>query len=170
MFARRLPLPVSLALLAVLALQAAPAVASEALLERAALTQPEAVAMSFAATPRFDPATFIATGAPLSLLTHLQKGAAPAKATTGFTEAQRRAIRDFYAKAPAADGAAERPVKLAKGAPIPVGVEKRSLPEDLDNMLRPPPSGQSRVLVDTDVILLDRNGRVVDLITGAARG
>lgn len=58
------------------------------------------------------------------------------------------------------------PPGLAKKQTLPPGWAKRDLPEDLSSRLPPPPKGTERVIVDNDVVLIEKGtDLVLDIIT-----
>lgn len=58
---------------------------------------------------------------------------------------------------------------LARGKPLPPGIAKRFLPEDLNAAL-PVRSGYERLIVGSDVLLIDLTTRVVvDILRGVLR-
>ncbi len=58
------------------------------------------------------------------------------------------------------------PPGLAKRETLPPGLAKRSLPDDLDAKLGPPPEGTERVIVDNDVLLIEKGTDILlDVIT-----
>lgn len=53
-----------------------------------------------------------------------------------------------------------------KGGPLPPGIAKRQLPNNLISQLPPPPQGYERVIVDKDVLLVNIATQVVhDVLT-----
>jgi hypothetical protein len=53
------------------------------------------------------------------------------------------------------------PHGLAKRDTLPRGLQERGLPADLQRQLRPLPSGYVRVIVGNDIVLMNRDTRVV---------
>lgn len=94
-----------------------------------------------------------------------------------FSDADRRAIHDYYAAlaAPARHGrghghnphgAAEAlppgiRKQIARGKGLPPGLRHDPLPAELERRLEPLPDGYVRLRVGTDVVLFDTRGRVV---------
>lgn len=61
------------------------------------------------------------------------------------------------------------PPGLAKRDTLPPGLEGRALPVDLESQLTPLPNSYVRVRIGADLVLLDRNTRMVfDIIYGVA--
>ena len=65
--------------------------------------------------------------------------------------------------------------QLERKGTLPPGLAKRDLPEDLENRLPPPPEGTERVIVDSDVVLIEQaTGTILDIladvVTEAATG
>jgi len=95
-----------------------------------------------------------------------------------FSEHDRTLIQDYYGKSSEhhnglPPGLAKRngslPTGLAKRDKLPPGLQSESLPHDLDRRLSPLPSSYVRVIVGRDIVLMDRNTRVVlDVINGVA--
>lgn len=92
---------------------------------------------------------------------HDQKNAAG----TAFSDSDAAAIRDF-AKQGGQPGAPRGKVaKLNRGGPYPFGYTWSSLPSDLESRLSTLPTGYSRIVVGSDVGILDvRTRMVVDLM------
>ena len=89
-----------------------------------------------------------------------------------FNEQDRRLIHDHYRKQgkkkkhkKVPPGLAKRggnlPPGLAKRDRLPPGLQGRGLPYALESRLSPLPDGYVRVKVGTDLVLMDRNTRVV---------
>ncbi len=79
-----------------------------------------------------------------------------------FSDRDRAVIEDYYASLP--PGLAKRnglPPGLAKHRTLPPGLRQRPLPEQLEARLSPLPSPYARVQVDGDVVLMNRNTRLV---------
>jgi hypothetical protein len=56
--------------------------------------------------------------------------------------------------------------KLARGKPMPPGIAKRALPQDLTILLPPPPVGHERIVVAGKILLVDIATQVVrDVLT-----
>ncbi len=92
-----------------------------------------------------------------------------------FSDRDRAIIEQYYArhkpkKAP--PGLAKReslPPGLGKRDRLPPGLQARGLPGDLVAQLSPVPAGYVRLVVGADVVLMNRNTRVmVDVIHGIA--
>ena len=94
-----------------------------------------------------------------------------------FNEQDRRLIDDYYRKGKkkkhkkVPPGLAKRggklPPGLAKRDRLPPGLQGRGLPQALESRLSSLPEGYVRVKVGTDLVLMDRNTRVVfDIIYG----
>jgi len=93
-----------------------------------------------------------------------------------FTALERRLIGDYYADprhtGPASDkrlppGIAK---KVARGGALPPGIAKRYLPDDLEGRLRPMPPGVTRVVMGSDVLLVEiSTGLIYDVIKSALR-
>lgn len=89
-----------------------------------------------------------------------------------FSERDRALIERYYAthrkpkKTP--PGLAKReqlPPGLAKRDRLPPGLQGRGLPGDLERQLSPLPSPYVRLVVGSDVVLMDRNTRIlVDIV------
>lgn len=83
--------------------------------------------------------------------------AEPDLADVVFTEIEKRLIREYYAQNQAAVPAAQLPPgiqkRLARGKPLPPGIAKRYLPQDLEARL-PARSGVIRQVVGHDVLLV----------------
>lgn len=63
------------------------------------------------------------------------------------------------------------PPGLAKRESLPPGLAKRSLPDDLETRLGPPPDGTERVIVDNDVLLIEKGTEILlDVITDVILG
>lgn len=87
-----------------------------------------------------------------------------------FSDQDRALIRDYYAersrrlppglakKGKVPPGHARR---YERGAPIPNGVPYRALPADLERRLDRLPDGYARVIVDTDIYIMNTRTRVV---------
>lgn len=83
-------------------------------------------------------------------------------------ESDRRVIARYYARRPAKrmpPGLAKRggqlPPGLARRDTLPPGLRERRLPDDLLNQLSPAPAGYLRVIVGSDIVLMNRETRVV---------
>jgi hypothetical protein len=57
-----------------------------------------------------------------------------------------------------------------KGGALPPGIAKRQLPNNLNSQLPPPPRGFERVIVDTDILLVNTATQVIhDVLTDMLR-
>jgi len=60
--------------------------------------------------------------------------------------------------------------QIERGGTLPPGLAKRQLPDDLEDRLGPPAAGTERVIVDTDVILIEKGTEVIlDVIKDVLR-
>lgn len=56
-------------------------------------------------------------------------------------------------------------MQLEKKGTLPPGLAKRQLPADLANMLPPTPKGRERVIVDNNVVLIEKaTGKILDIM------
>lgn len=56
-------------------------------------------------------------------------------------------------------------MQLKKNGTLPPGLAKRQLPEDLANMLPPTGKGRERVIVDNNVVLIEKaTGKILDIM------
>ena len=100
-----------------------------------------------------------------------EAGAATAAALATFTELERRQIVQYYQDRPLSTkrlppGIAKN---LARGKPLPPGIAKKFLPEDLNATL-PARPGYERIIVGSDVLLIDAATQVVaDVLRGVLR-
>ena len=84
-----------------------------------------------------------------------------------FSDRDRSAVAEYYRvhrpqHAPAASG-------LVKGEVLPPGLQGRMLPRDLESRLRALPQTHRHLLVGPDLVLMERNTRVVqDILYGVA--
>jgi hypothetical protein len=89
-----------------------------------------------------------------------------------FSNRDRELIHDYYARSykkkkskRTPPGLAKRgrhlPSGLAKRDTLPPGLQGRSLPADLESSLSPISKGYVRVIVGSDVVIMNRNTRVV---------
>ncbi len=63
------------------------------------------------------------------------------------------------------------PPGLAKRKQLPPGLAKRGLPGDLNDALPPPPRGTERVIIDNNVVLIQKaTGIVLDILLDAVEG
>ncbi len=53
------------------------------------------------------------------------------------------------------------PPGLAKRQSLPPGLQKQALPEEVTRHLPPPPKGTERVIVDNDVVLVEKGTQIV---------
>jgi hypothetical protein len=93
-----------------------------------------------------------------------------------FTAVERRLIADYYADPQHAGPASDRRLppgiakKVARGGALPPGIAKRYLPDDLERRLRPTPPGFTRVVMGSDVLLVEvATGLIHDVIKSALR-
>ena len=97
-----------------------------------------------------------------------------------FSEREIGIILDYYAThdaaPPPAKGGKQKSKglppgiakNLARGKPLPPGIAKQQLPQDLERMLPPVPTGYERIVVDGQVLLVDLATQVIaDVITEA---
>jgi hypothetical protein len=62
-------------------------------------------------------------------------------------------------------------MQLERNGTLPPGLAKRDFPSDLDNLLPTRRGGLDRLIVEDDVVLIDRTtGVIMDILDGAARG
>jgi len=99
----------------------------------------------------------------------------PTRVTVTFSDADRRAIRDYYAAlaVPPRHGRGHNPhgapdalppgirKQVAQGKGLPPGIARKRLPTDLERRLAPLPDGYVRLRVGTDVVLFDARAEVV---------
>ena len=92
-----------------------------------------------------------------------------------FSASERTMIQSYFAGGGAGRGSA-KPLppgiakKVARGGTLPPGIAKRYLPQDLEARLPPPPLGLERVIVGTDVLLVEiSTGAILDMISRALR-
>lgn len=98
----------------------------------------------------------------------------PNRVDVSFSQRDRALIERYYASRPkpkkTPPGLAKReqlPPGLAKRDRLPPGLRGRGLPEDLERQLSPLPPPYVRVVVGSDVVLMDRHTRViVDIVRG----
>ena len=94
----------------------------------------------------------------------VQKVQAPDRrdeADAAFSEDDMASIHDFYQQGHQPGLTAGRITKLRQGEAYPFGYTWRALPRDLEARLSPLPNGYIRVLVGTDIGILDIRTRVV---------
>ena len=57
--------------------------------------------------------------------------------------------------------------RLEAGKPLPPGIQMTRLPPALEKQLPPPPSGTERVIIDTNIMLIDRTTHlIIDVLKG----
>lgn len=84
-----------------------------------------------------------------------------------ISERDRTIIRDYFRAQTAKKtppGLAKReklPPGLGKRDTLPPGLEGRSLPRDLESRLTVLPAGQARILLGNDVLLIQRDSRMI---------
>ena len=84
-----------------------------------------------------------------------------------FSERDRAIIEEYFRAHPAKKtppGLAKReklPPGLGKRDTLPPGLEGRSLPRDLESRLTVLPAAQARILLGHDVLLIQRNSRLI---------
>jgi hypothetical protein len=93
-----------------------------------------------------------------------------------FTAVERRLIADYYADPRHAGPASDKRLppgiakKVARGGALPPGIAKRYLPDDLERRLRPMPPGVTRVVIGSDVLLVEvGTGLIYDVIKSVLR-
>jgi hypothetical protein len=92
----------------------------------------------------------------------LQDDSRPAH--TGFSDRDRRIIMDYYQQHKAEQTAA---TGLVRRDVLPATLPSHRLPAALDAQLTPLPAPYTRLQVGSDVVLIDRNTRVIiDIIYG----
>ncbi|MDD3530537.1 MAG: hypothetical protein PHS77_11730 [Gallionellaceae bacterium] len=85
----------------------------------------------------------------------------PDKASPYFSAADIARIRDYYGEGRGLGKTAGRIAKLRRGETYPFGHTWRALPEELEGRLSPLPKGLVRVIVGTDIGVIDLRSRVV---------
>lgn len=92
-----------------------------------------------------------------------------------FSERDRTIIREYFRARPekkTPPGLVKReklPPGLGKRDTLPPGLEGRPLPRDLESRLTVLPAAQGRILLGHDVVLIQRDSRVVlDILNGVA--
>jgi hypothetical protein len=84
---------------------------------------------------------------------------------TGFSDRDRKLILDYYQRHQQQQQAA--PTGLVRRDVLPPTLQSRKLPAALETQLTPLPAPYARLEVGNDVVLIDRNTRVViDIIYG----
>jgi hypothetical protein len=78
-----------------------------------------------------------------------------------FSKGDIAAIRDFYKQGPQLDNPPGQIMKLRQGEAYPFGYTWRSLPRNLENRLSPLPNGYVRIMVGSDIGILNVRTRVV---------
>ncbi len=78
-----------------------------------------------------------------------------------FTDRDHRLIRRYYESHHSRYTKRRVPPGLAKRDRLPPGLRLRGLPEDLESSLSPLSKGYVRVVVGSDVVIMNRNTRVV---------
>ena len=90
-----------------------------------------------------------------------------------FTPSEHAIITDYFARGGAPAGKPLPPgiaKKVARGGTLPPGIAKRYFPRDLDERLPPPPVGMERIIVGSDVLLVQiSTGAIFDIIRQALR-
>ncbi len=93
-----------------------------------------------------------------------------------FTVVERRLIGDYYADPRHAGAASDKRLppgiakKVARGGALPPGIAKRYLPDDLETRLRPMPPGVTRIVIGSDVLLVEvATGLIYDVIKSVVR-
>jgi hypothetical protein len=93
-----------------------------------------------------------------------------------FTAVERQLIGDYYADPRHASAASNKRLppgiakKVARGGALPPGIAKRYLPDDLETRLRPMPPGVTRVVIGSDVLLVEAaTGLIYDVIKSVVR-
>jgi hypothetical protein len=83
----------------------------------------------------------------------------------GFSERDRRLILDYYQHHKR--GQQEAPTGLVRRDVLPPTLPSRQLPAALEAQLTPLPAGYTRLEVGNDVMLINRNSRVIlDIVYG----
>ena len=97
-------------------------------------------------------------------------------AVIAFTALEQSMIFNYFATGGEVGGPPPRPLppgiakKVARGGTLPPGIAKRYLPVGLNTQLPPPPAGCERIIVGTDVLLVQiATGAIFDLIRNAVR-
>ncbi len=86
-----------------------------------------------------------------------------------FSDSEIRIIDDYYRRYPSSGyglppGIAKN---LARGKPLPPGIAKRYLPNNLVGLLPSPLSGTNRVIIGSDIFLIELStGLILDVIEG----
>ncbi|MGD9786605.1 MAG: hypothetical protein AB7U30_01490 [Sulfuricellaceae bacterium] len=85
---------------------------------------------------------------------------APQSGRPVFSDRDRQLIGDYYA-----GRQSDLPPGLAKKKHLPPGLEKRSLPSDLDRRLSRLPGGYGRVIVGRDVLIINTStDEILDIL------
>lgn len=108
--------------------------------------------------------------APEAAAQQREKPKPAAAAPTGFSDAERKTIADYFAKheydAEALPPGIAR--NLAKGKPLPPGIAKKAPPAELTAQLPEREGLEVRIFGDR-VVLLEASGLVVDIVEGIFR-
>jgi hypothetical protein len=98
-----------------------------------------------------------------------------ARVEVAFTAEDRALIHEYY-RANLPPGLARKGLppghrkRLVRKGQLPPGIAKRALPADLDRRLSPLPQGYARILVDTDVFLVDiATDLILDIVRDVGR-
>ena len=90
-----------------------------------------------------------------------------------FTPSEHAIITSYFARGGVPAGKPLPPgiaKKVARGGTLPPGIAKRYFPRDLDERLPSPPIGMERVIVGSDVLLVQiSTGAIFDIIRQALR-
>ncbi len=84
-----------------------------------------------------------------------------------FSDAEIRIINDYYRRYPASAASLPPGIakNLARGKPLPPGIAKRYLPNNLVGLLPAPLAGTNRVIVGSDIFLVELStGLILDVI------
>lgn len=96
-----------------------------------------------------------------------KKSTAAVQVTAGFSISERQVITSFFSTHSYAPEALPPGIvkQLARGKPLPPGIAKRSLPEELVVDL-PTREGFEITIFGDRIVLLEASGLVVDILTG----
>jgi hypothetical protein len=90
-----------------------------------------------------------------------------------FGDRDRAIISDYYRAAPGGGPKSMPPghaKQLARNGTLPPGIAKKQLPGDLIGRLPPVPRGYDRVIIGSDVVLVQvSTNTIVDIIQGVVR-